>query len=60
MYSDDETEATEKTAEKTMEKTTEKTAQSQDEECKLLVIVDDLIRYLRIEKPIFCVLKLCV
>ena len=56
MYSDDETEITEKT----MEKTTEKTAQSQDEECKLLVIVDDLIRYLRIEKPICCVLKLCV
>ena len=56
MYFDDETEITEKT----MEKTTEKTAQSQDEECKLLVIVDDLIRYLRIEKPIFCVLKLCV
>ena len=44
MYSDDETEATEKTTGKTMEQTTEKTAQSQDEECKLLVIVDDLVR----------------
>ena len=42
MYSDDETEVTEKTTEKTMEKTAEKTAQSKEDDCKLLVIRDHL------------------